>query len=190
MTRKDGVSRASAAGAEPGLKDVRRLRGPAAGAAFLLCLLLVCYWVSGLEVVGPPPRRQDLILVVGAVERMRIDEDEHGCFNLSIRVRTERGFVRAANTDLCRAIRRVEPLPAGAPVMLLVERGGSGNVVWEVMSEGRRLIPYEQMHARRAIQRRGHHSAWPLVALLCLPFASFIAFWLWMELQGLVRRGR
>jgi hypothetical protein len=168
---------------------IHELRFGATGAAFLLCLLLGTYWLSGQEVEGPQPRRQDLIPVFGTVERMRIDEDERGCFTLSVRVRTERGRVRATNNELCRALKRLEPLPAGAPVTLLVQRAGAYNVAWEVTGGGRRLISYEWMHAHRAGLRRSHHAAWPLVALLCLPFASFLAFWLWEELSRLVRRG-
>ncbi|WP_420130459.1 hypothetical protein [Longimicrobium sp.] len=186
MMRHGGAPRERAV--QPGLRDVRRLRGPAAGAAFLLCLLLVTWWLAGQEVVGPPPRRQDLTRVDGTVERMRIRDNDRNCLALSVRVQTEYGVIRAVNTTLCRALRGIEPLAEGAPVTLLVEPTGSSNVIWEMTSGDLRLIRYERMRATRQRERRNHHAMWPVVALLCLPFASFIAFWLWEELQELVRR--
>jgi hypothetical protein len=187
MMRNGGTFGTGAAHAEPGPRGVRRLRVPAAGSALFICLLVVTYVLAGAEVAGPQPRREDLARVDGTIRQMRLGTDDRGCVNLSVRIDTERGEIRALNTALCRGLRGLDALPAGTPVTVLVQRAGGDNVVWEMTSGGRRLIAYERMRATRAAELRNHRAMWPLVALFCLPFASFIAFYLWQELQRLIR---
>ena len=169
--------------------DISRWRTAAKAAAVLVGIQLVAFAFVWEETFRPLPPRGELVPIDGIVEKMRIDRGE-SCATLGLRIETGGRRVKAGNWVLCHGFPKLRPLPPGAPVSVLVEPTPRGNLIWELRSGSRQLIPYEMMHAARMRQQRAAGWVRYLLAAICLPLVGVMAVWLWKELSRLARSTR